>query len=394
VIDTPRWLALARQRQGWICEHRRYLHQHPELSFKEQQTCQYIFSILEQMGLRPEIVAGTGVIATIGSGDRCVALRADIDALPITEQTGLPYASVNAGVMHACGHDCHTAMLLGAASLLHEHADALGGRVLVIFQPGEEKAPGGASLIIKDGVLERFAPEAIFGQHLFPEAPTGTIEIATGPIMASADELYWSLRGKGTHAAEPEKGSNPIRVAAELIVHMESIIQHYRNPLDPGLLAVTAVVGGTATNVIPDRVELKGTLRSFNERWRREMWNRITSHSKLLCSLHDVECTLEIAEGYPPLVNDKMASEHAQAVASALLSSVNVRPFKPKLWAEDFAFYAERIPAAFWMLGCRSPEQSVIPGLHSPFFAPDEEALPIGTALLCAIAAGWFARQP
>jgi amidohydrolase len=391
-MRTPDWLALAQQQAAWLCEHRRYLHQHPELSFQENNTSRYIASVLEQLGLKPRIVAGTGVVVSIGRGQRCVALRADIDALPIVEQTELPFASVNAGVMHACGHDCHTAMLLGAAALLYQHRQMLGGRVLLIFQPGEEKSPGGASLLIKEGIFDDSPPEAIFGQHMYPDAPTGTVEIASGPIMASADELYWHLRGKGTHAAQPQNGSNPIRAAAELVVHLESIVQHYRNPLQPGLLAVTSIVGGTATNIVPDRVELKGTLRSFDEQWRRQMWNRITAHSKTLCSLHDVECTIEIAEGYPPLVNDAVATEHVRSVAHALIGEANVRTFEPKMWAEDFAFYAERIPAAFWMLGCRPPHLSAMPGLHSPEFSPDEDALPIGCAMLSAVAAAWLAR--
>lgn len=391
-MQTPDWLSLARQQAVWLCKHRRYLHQHPELSFQENNTSRYIATILEQLGLEPRIVAGTGVVACIGHGRRCVALRADIDALPISEQTGLPFASVNPGVMHACGHDCHTAMLLGAAALLHQHRQMLNGRVLVVFQPGEEKSPGGASLLIEYGVFDDSPPEAIFGQHMYPDAPTGTVEIAPGPIMASADELYWHLRGKGTHAAQPQNGSNPIRAAAELVVHLESIVQHYRNPLHPGLLAITAIVGGTATNIIPDRVELKGTLRSFDNQWRHQMWNRITAHSKTLCSLHDVECTFEIAEGYPPLVNDTVATAHVHSVASGLLGAENIRDFEPKLWAEDFAFYAERFPAAFWMLGCRPLLQSTMPGLHSPQFSPDEDALPYGSAMLCAVAASWLAR--
>lgn len=391
-MEFASWLDAAREHFDVIVAHRRWLHRHPELSFDEHNTRDYIASALQQLGIEPQIVARTGVVATIGSGERCVALRADIDALPITERTGLPFASECSGVMHACGHDCHTAMLLGAAAILKAHEELLGGRVLLIFQPGEEKAPGGATLVIADGVFERYRPEAIFGQHVYPDAPTGTIEIASGPIMASADELYWTLRGKGTHAAQPHKGANPIRAAAELILHLESIVQQTRNPLHPALLAVTAIEGGTATNIVPDCVRMKGTLRSFDDEWRRAAWNRIVARSKVLCSLHGVECTVEIAEGYPPLVNDDAATAHARSVAEKLLAPTNVRTFEPKLWAEDFAFYARRMPAAFWMLGCRPPEVDAMPGLHSPPFSPDENALPLGAAMLASTAAAWLGR--
>ncbi|GIV54551.1 MAG: amidohydrolase [Candidatus Kapaibacterium sp.] len=391
-MELQHWLTAAREHSEQIIAYRRHLHQHPELSFAEHRTHDFISSVLQRAGITPHTVAQTGVVATIGTGERSVAIRADIDALPITERTGLPFASECDGVMHACGHDCHTAMLLGAALMLKQHEHMLPGRVLLIFQPGEEKSPGGASLVIADGVLDRYHPEAIFGQHLYPDAPTGTIELTSGPIMASADELYWTLHGKGSHAAQPHKGSNPIRAAAELIVHLEGIVQQRRDPLHPAVLAVTAIEGGTATNVVPDCVRLKGTLRSFDDQWRRQMWNRIEAHSRVLASLHDVECTVEIVTGYPPLVNNPEATNHARAVAQQLVGTDHVRTFEPKMWAEDFAFYAERIPAAFWMLGCRPPERSTMPGLHSPLFNPDEDALPIGAAMLAAVATAWLAR--
>lgn len=391
-MDATVWLEKARERFEWIRAHRRWLHAHPELSFCEYATRDYIARTLEDIGLTPHIVAETGVVAVVGNGQRCVALRADIDALPITEQTGLPFASQCKGIMHACGHDCHAAMLVGAAALLHEHRQQLKGRVLLIFQPGEEKSPGGATHIIASGIFDEYQPEAIFGQHVYPDAPTGIIELASGPIMASADELYWTLQGRGSHAAQPHKGANPIRAAAELIVHLESIIQRARNPLAPALLAVTAIEGGTATNIIPDCVRMKGTLRSFDNQWRHQMWNRLIAQSRLLCSIHDVECDLEIAEGYPPLVNNDSATAHVWNVAQALVGCSNVRQFEPKLWAEDFAFYAQHIPAAFWMLGCRPPHRDTMPGLHSPQFAPDENALPIGAAMLAAVADAWLAH--
>ena len=227
-----------------IIHHRRHLHTYPELSFKEYQTCAFICSVLDNMQIPYQIVAETGIVALIGNGDRCIALRADIDALPMEEETGLDFKSVHPGIMHACGHDAHTAMLLGAAKVLKARETSLQGTVKLIFQPGEEKVPGGASLMVAAGVLENPKPEVIFGQHVYPDAPAGTFLICSGPTMASADELYWTIKGKGAHAAQPHQGIDPIVIAAELILHLQTLITKSRNPLLPGVLGITAIHGG------------------------------------------------------------------------------------------------------------------------------------------------------
>lgn len=375
-----------------IIQHRRIIHAQPELSFQEYKTSEYIRQELGRLGIEYRTIATTGVVAHIGKGNRCVALRADIDALPIVEETGLPYASNNHGVMHACGHDAHTAMLLGSARLLKERESELGGVVKLIFQPGEEKSPGGASLMIEQGVFEEHTPEVIFGQHLNPDASVGVVETVAGPMMASADELYWTLKGFGAHAAQPHKGKDPIIATAELIMHLQTLVTRQRNPLDAGVISITSVHGGSATNIIPEIVELKGTLRSFSDLWRWETLKKIEEHSKLICSLHGVECEFNVVIGYPPLITDAGATAFTMQTAESVLQAENVRVFEPKMWAEDFAFYAQKIPASFWMLGCRPDGVETMPGLHNAAFSPDERCFALGTGLLTEAAIKWLNR--
>lgn len=370
----------------YLQAHRRHLHAYPELSFQEVQTCAYIQEQLSVLGIPFRVVATTGIVAHIGQGDRCVALRADIDALPIEEQTGLPFASTVPGVMHACGHDTHTSMLLGAARLLKEREHELGGVVKLLFQPGEEKTPGGASMMIAEGALQDPAPEMIFGQHINPDAPAGTVEFVSGATMASADELYWTITGFGAHAAQPHKGRNPIMAATALVQHLQTLITQERNPLDAGVVTVTAIHAGHATNVIPDVVEMKGTLRSFKQEWRESAWEWLESHTQQIAALYGCTAFLRIEKGYPPLFNDANATTFARSVAEELVGVEKVTDFEPKMWAEDFAYYSQVMPACFWMLGGRPPAQSTMPGLHNAAFAPDESAMITGAALLAEVA--------
>jgi len=381
--------ALYRRALGLSAEiqrHRRWLHQHPELSFQEHRTAAYIREVLRQLGIPYTTTATTGTLATIGTGERRVVLRADIDALPIVEQTGLPFASEHEGIMHACGHDMHTAMLLGAAALLKEREAELPGTVLVLFQPGEEQLPGGASRVLAEGALDETAPIAVFGQHVLPELPVGSIAIAAGPIFAGTDELYWRFRAAGGHAAQPQQTGDPIVAAASFICQAQTLISRRRDPLTPAVLSITAIHGGSATNIIPPEVQLQGTLRSFDQKWRQEALDWLRQTTESLAALHGVEATLEVRAGYPPLINDEQATELVREVALELLGSDHIVPFRPVMWAEDFAYYSQRFPAAFWLLGVRPPEQQTMPGLHHPSFAPDERALPIGAALLAAVA--------
>lgn len=371
--------------------HRRWLHRHPELSFQEHQTAAYIRRCLTRMALPHQVVAGTGVLAVLGQGEPCVVLRADIDALPVAEQTGLPFASERAGLMHACGHDMHTAMLLGAAMLLQPHAAELPGTVFLLFQPGEEQLPGGALRVLAEGVLDHPRPSAVFGQHVFPDLPVGSIAIATGPIFAATDELSWRLSAAGGHAAQPHRTGDPVVAAATLICQAQTLISRHRDPLTPAVLSITAIYGGSAPNVIPSELHLQGTLRSFEEQWRQWALRWLEQTTAHVAATHGVEARLEVRPGYPPLVNDTRATDLVRQVAAAVVGPDRVLPFRPVLWAEDFAYYSQHFPAAFWLLGVRPPEQETMAGLHHPSFAPDERALPIGAALLAAVA--WHALE-
>jgi amidohydrolase len=375
----------------WMVETRRHIHRHPELSFQEFETADFICQTLDSLGVDHRRIATTGVVAHIGSGERCIALRADIDALPIVEETGLDYASTRPGVMHACGHDTHTTMLLATARVLMERRNELGGVVKLLFQPGEEMVPGGASIMIAEGALQDPVPEMIFGQHIDPQAPCGKVSFVTGPMLASADELHWTIRGFGAHAAQPHLGRDPIMAATGLVHHLQTLITKRRNPLDPGVMTVTSIHGGSATNIIPDVVEMKGTLRAFDSTWREEAWAFLTEHTRDYCALHGCEGSLAISKGYPPLINHASAVEMARNVAHGVIGADNVLDFEPKMWAEDFAYYAQQMPACFWMLGGRPDQLDTMPGLHNPRFAPEERAMKIGAVLMAETALQYFA---
>ena len=385
-------LQAAHNRMPSIIQDRRHLHHNPELSFQEYDTCAYISKRLESMNIKHSIIAQTGIVALIGKGKRCIALRADIDALPIEEDTNLEFASCKPGIMHACGHDAHTAMLLGAASILKDHESTLNGVVKLIFQPGEEKVPGGASIMVAEGALDNPKPEVIFGQHVYPDATCGDIQISIGPTMASADELYITIHGKGAHAAQPHQGIDPIIIASELILHLQALVTKMRNPLLPGLLGITSIHGGSATNIIPDTVELKGTLRSFDPEWRELAIRKIQEHTEQLCAMHEAKCEVKILRGYPALNNHEGAARFAILTAQRLIGDSQVTDFEPKMWGEDFAFYGQHIPAAFWMLGVRPHDQVSMPGLHNAQFTPDEQSLPIGAAMMAKTAIDWLSN--
>lgn len=365
-----------------IISHRRFLHSNPELSFKEYKTSAYIKDHLNKLQISFEEIGETGVIAQIGSGDSCVALRADIDALPISEETGLDFTSCNPGVMHACGHDMHTAILLGAAEILKANEADLGGIVKLIFQPAEEKLPGGASILIDKGVLENPRPGAIFGQHVYPGAPGGKISLASGPIMASADELYWNIRAVSCHAAQPQLGTDAILASSQLIINLHSLVNKSRNPINPGLISITSVHGGTAPNIFPGEVKLMGTLRSFDNDWRLKFHEIIMNVSKNICEMYGCTCEVDIVKGYPPLINNNQTTDLAKNVAEDVFGMENVLEFEPKMWAEDFAYYTQKIPGTFWFLGVRPEGTDSMPGLHNSTFNPSEDAIRTGTAML------------
>ena len=390
VMSSPELLHAAHATHETMRQIRRTLHRNPELSFQEYETSKFIQQRLAELGIPFRVLANTGVVAHIGEGDRCVALRADIDALPIQEESGVEYSSTKEGVMHACGHDAHTAMLLGAAQILKEReavegASSLGGVIKLIFQPGEEMSPGGASIMIREGVLENPRPEAIFGQHVNPDDPCGKASFVAGTMMAATDELYWTIRGKSGHAAQPHKATDPVLMAAHLITQLQTLISRRLNPFESGVMSICTIHGGHATNVIPDVVEMSGTLRSMNLAWREAALQTLQEHTKILGAsplYGGGEAELRIERGYPPLVNNPQTTAFARQVSEHLIGAENVEDFEPKMWGEDFAYYTHEIPGTFWMLGIRPPHLDFTPGLHNSKFILDENALPIGAALL------------
>jgi amidohydrolase len=284
----------------------------------------------------------------------------------------------------------HIAMLLGAAEILKKHEDEIHGQVKLIFQPGEEKLPGGASLMIEEGILKDPKPEVIFGQHILPEETTGTIAISDGYVMASTDEIYLTLTSKGSHAAQPQLSGDPILAAAQIVNHIQTLVTKFRDPLDSAVISITSFHAGTTTNIIPSEAKLLGTMRTFNKDLRAQIKKLIRENGEMIAKMHGVGFDLEIMEGYPALYNNEKAVETARSAALAMLTKENVKKFRPKMWAEDFAYYAQEIPACFWFLGIKPENMESMPPLHNAKLSPDEKALPIGAALLAQTAIDWL----
>ncbi|MBC7447545.1 MAG: amidohydrolase [Hymenobacteraceae bacterium] len=369
---------------------RRHLHAHPELSFQEYQTAAYVEAELRSLGLQPVRMANTGVVALIEGQHpthRTVALRADMDALPIQEVNEVPYRSTAPGVMHACGHDVHTASLLGAARILTGLREQFSGTVKLIFQPGEEVIPGGASLLIKEGVLKNPAPASVLGQHVFPKLPAGQVGLRSGRYMASADEIYLTVRGRGGHGAMPEQNLDPVLVSAHLIVALQQIVSRRANPKLPTVLSFGKVIAQGATNVIPNEVYLEGTFRTLDEAWREEAHRLIRQLVEGLCAAMGAVADLEIRRGYPCLDNDPATTARVWAAAEEYVGAANVVALDQWLAAEDFAYYSQAGPACFWRLGTRSPDgQRGTSSVHTPTFDVDEQALETGAGLLAWLA--------
>jgi len=364
---------------------RRHIHSNPELSYKEHQTADFVMNKLDEYGIESRKCTDTGVVAHIGSGKPCIALRAEMDALPIEEDTGLEFSSKNKGVMHACGHDMHTTMLLIVAKTLKGMESDLKGTVKLIFQPGEEKTPGGASIMIKEGVLENPKPDMIFGQHIYPEAKTGTLSFNSGPVMGAADEIYIKVIGKSTHAAQPHLGSDPITAATKLISYYSDILVKQKDPIDSGVINITSIHGGTTTNIVPDVVQMQGTMRSFNPEWRNEIHSIIVEKSKQLCEIYNCRCEFDLVKGYPPVINDVRATELAKKTAISQFGDEMVLDFTPKMWAEDFSFYGEVIPSCFWFLGVKKEGLESMPALHNSKINPDEKAMINGSSMMVSL---------
>ena len=369
---------------------RRHIHANPELSYQEYETAKYVSAQLRLLGLEPkEGVAETGLTCLIEGKSphkKTVALRGDMDALPILEANDIPYKSKNEGVMHACGHDVHTACVLGAARILNELKEEFEGTVKLIFQPGEEKNPGGASLMIKDGVLENPSPDAIYGQHVMPYIPTGKVGFREGKYMASADEIYLTVKGKGGHAALPDKVVDPITIAAQIITALQQVISRNADPKSPTVLSFGKIQGGHAQNIIPNEVKLAGTFRALDEEWRAKAHERITAIAKGIAQGMGGDCEVKIDKGYPFLTNNPQITRLARSAAEAYLGKENIVDLDLWLGAEDFAFYSHARPSCFYRLGTGNESKGTTLGVHTDRFNIDEDAIEIGMGLMAWIA--------
>ena len=369
---------------------RRHLHANPELSYQEFETARYVAGKLKDFGLSPtEGVAGTGLTALIegkNPSSKVIALRADMDALPIQETSDVSYRSRVDGVMHACGHDVHTTSLLGAAKILTALRSEFEGTVKLIFQPGEEKAPGGASLMIKDGVLENPAPAKIIGQHVMPLIDAGKVGFRKGMYMASTDELYLTVKGKGGHGAMPDLNIDPVLIMAHIIVALQQIISRNASPKTPSVLSFGKVIANGATNVIPDEVKIEGTFRAMDEKWRSEAKVRMKKMAESIAEGMGGSCEFNIVKGYPYLENNPELTALARSAAVSYLGAENVEDLDIWMAGEDFAFYSHEIDASFYRLGVRNKAKGITSLVHTPTFDIDEDALEIGCGLMAWIA--------
>ncbi|MDE3143966.1 MAG: amidohydrolase [Bacteroidota bacterium] len=376
---------LAKQYANEFIEVRHHLHAHPELSYQEFETSKFIQSKLKEFGIDFEIKATTGVVAIIKGKNpesRIIALRADMDALPIQEENNVAYKSQSNGVMHACGHDVHSSILLGASKILNEIKNDFEGTLKLIFQPGEEKNPGGASLMIKEGVLSNPAPQGILALHVHPELPIGKLSFRKGRVMASADEIYITIKGKGGHAAAPHLTTDTILIASHLVVALQQIISRNRNPLSPSVLTISSFRGGHTTNVIPSEVKLMGTFRAMDEQWRYKAHELIKKVSTELVHSMGGEIDLLIDVGYPTVDNDNSLTDAAWKLADDFMGKENILETEMRMGAEDFGYYTQQIPGCFYRLGVRNEAKGIIHGVHTPKFNIDESAIEIGIGMM------------
>ena len=380
---------LANTYHNEIVDIRRHLHQHPELSFQEKETAKYISAILNKWGINHETgVAGNGVVAVLEGKNpqkKTIALRADMDALPIEEQNDIPYKSKNKGVMHACGHDVHTSSLLGVIKILNELKHELEGSIKFIFQPAEELLPGGAKQMIKEGVLEKDpVPELIIGQHVYPELSVGKVGFRKGAYMASSDEIYLTVKGKGGHGAMPEKITNTVLIASKILVELQEIPNNLAPKDIPTVLSFGKVIANGATNIVPNEVYIEGTFRTLNEDWRKQAHQYIKEIATKIALEMKGTVDVNIVNGYPMLFNNEQVTEKVISFAKEYLGNEKVIPLDTRMTAEDFAYYSHKIPATFYRLGTSNKDNSHLQ-LHSPTFNIDENALETGMGLMAYI---------
>ena len=390
MIASEKIKQIAKGIHSTIITNRRHLHQHPELSFHEFETQKFVEQQLKSIGITDfERVANTGIVALIKGKNptkKVVALRGDMDALPITEENKTDYISQNIGVMHACGHDVHTSSLLGAAAILFQLKENFEGTIKLIFQPGEEKLPGGASLMIKENVLKNPTVNNIFGQHVMPFLPVGKVGFRSGLYMASTDELYVKVIGKGGHGAMPHLNIDPVLISAHIITSLQQIVSRNANPIIPSVLSFGKVIANGATNVIPNEVYMEGTFRTLDEKWRAEAHTKMKLMAEMIAESMGGKCEFEIRKGYPFLKNDSALTERAKNYAVEYLGKENVVDLDIWMAAEDFSYYSQELPACFYRLGTRNEERGITSSVHTPTFDIDENALEIGAGLMAWIA--------
>lgn len=380
---------LAKDISDKVIADRRYLHRYPELSFGEFKTAEFIRAALSEMEVDWQPVAQTGTIAIIKGkvpSDSVIALRADIDALPIEEKNDTEYASQNKGIMHACGHDVHTASLLGVARILQSVRNDFGGTVKLIFQPGEEMLPGGAEAVIREGGLDKPVPEVVIGQHVAPWLECGKVAFRKGRIMASMDEITINVFGKGGHGAEPHKSIDPVAIASTLILALQQLVSRNADPQTPSVLSIGKLVALGAINVIPDSVLMEGTFRTLEEEWRCLAHEKIKSIAISVVEGMGGECAIDIRKGYPCLYNDESITEKMISYSKEYCGADNVTEASIWMASEDFSYYAQKAPSCFYLLGVGNQAKGIQSGLHTPSFDVDETALQLSAGLMTYIA--------
>lgn len=376
-----------------IQQFREHIHSHPELSFEEKETAAFVSGKLGEWGIPfTGGWAGTGIVALVegkNPGKTCTAIRAELDALPILEDSTAPYVSQNKGVMHACGHDVHMAALLGVARMLQLHKDDWEGTAKLIFQPGEEKHPGGGSLMLAEGVLESPKVNRILALHVYPHLPAGVVGFRSGQYMASTDEIHITIRGKGGHAALPHQTIDPVTIAAYTVVNLQQLVSRRSNPVVPCVLSFGKISGGTVNNVIPDTVTLSGTLRTMDETWRAEAHRLIKEVVNNTCAAWGATAEIDIPKGYPSLYNNPELTNRARALAEEFLGPENVRELSLRMTADDFAFYGHAVPGCYFRLGTASADgKSCTASVHTNTFDIEPSALETGFGLM-----SWLVMQ-